>query len=80
MGSPISPIVAYLYMENCEVRALCTSPNPPLMWKRFVDDTSVVMKKANKEEFLTHLNSVDKTYSSLLKNQDQMAAYHLWTY
>ena len=60
MGSLISPIVANLYMENFEVRALSTSPNPPLMWKRFVDDIFVVMKKAHKEEFLTHLNSVDK--------------------
>ena len=48
MGSPI-PIVANLYMENFEVRALSTSPNPPLMSKRFVDDTFVVMKKAHKE-------------------------------
>ena len=60
MGSPINPIVANLYRENFEVRALSTSPNPPLMQKRFVDDTFVVMKKAHKEEFLTHLNSVDK--------------------
>ena len=60
LGSPIRPIVANLYMENFEVRALSTSPNPPLMWKRFVNDTFVVMKKAHKEEFLTHLNSVDK--------------------
>ena len=30
------------------------------MWKRFVDDTFVVMKNIHKEEFLTHLNSVDK--------------------
>ena len=60
MGSPISPIVANLYMENFELRTLNTSPNPPLMWKRFVDDTFVVMKKAHKEQFLTHLNSVDK--------------------
>ena len=59
MGSPISQIVANLYMENFELRALNTSPNAPLMWKRFVDDTFVVMKKAHKEEFLTHLNSMD---------------------
>ena len=43
MGSPISPIVANLYMENFEVSALSTSPNPPLMWKRFVDDTFTQM-------------------------------------
>ena len=29
MGSPISPIVANLYMESFEMRALQSSPNPP---------------------------------------------------
>ena len=37
MGSPISPIVANLYMESFESRAISTSPHPHLMWKRFVD-------------------------------------------
>ena len=60
MGSPISPIVANLYMEDFEARAIQSSPNPPLLWRRFVDDTFVVMKKCHREEFLQHLNSVDK--------------------
>ena len=59
MGSPISPIVANLYMEDFEARAIQSSPNPPLLWRRFVDDTFVVMKKCHREEFLQHLNSVD---------------------
>ena len=59
MGSPISPIVANLFMENFEIRALQSSPNPPLLWKMFVDDTFIILKKAHKEEFLTHINSVD---------------------
>ena len=59
MGSPISPIVANRFMENFEMRALQSSPNPPLLWKRFVDDTFVIINKAHKEEFLTHINSVD---------------------
>ena len=59
MGSPISPIVANLYMENFEMKALQSSPNPPSLWNRFIDDTFVIMKKAHKEEFLTHINSGD---------------------
>ena len=59
MGSPISPNVANPYMKNFEIRPLQSSPNPPLLWKRFVDDTFVILKKAHKEEFLTHINSVD---------------------
>ena len=60
MGSPISPIVANLFMESFEIRALQSSLNPPSLWKRFVDDTFVIMKKAHREEFWAHLNSVDK--------------------
>ena len=59
MGSPISPIAASLYMEDFEMRAINTSPHPPLMWKRFVDDTFVVIKAAHKQNFLDHVNSVD---------------------
>ena len=59
MGSPISPIVANLFMEQFEITALQSSSNPPLLWKRFVDDTFVIINKAHKEEFLTHINSVD---------------------
>ena len=62
MGSPISPIVANLYMEEFEARAIQSSPNPPLLWRRFVDDTFVVMKKCHREEFLQHLNSVGQEH------------------
>ena len=59
MGSPVSPVLANLYMEFFEDRALSTAVNPPRWWKRFVDDTFVVLKKDKKEEFLQHINSVD---------------------
>ena len=30
-----------------------------LIWKRFVDDTCVIIKEAHKQEFLEHINSID---------------------
>ena len=58
MGSPISPIVANLFMENFEMRALQSSPNP-LYCGRGLLMTPLSSSTAHKEEFLTHINSVD---------------------
>ena len=59
MGSPLCPIIANLYMEEFETKALNTAPNPPTLWKRFVDDTFVVIKKCHQEEFFHHINSIE---------------------
>ena len=60
MGSPVSPIVANLYMEYLEQKALSTAPHStPRFWHRYVDDTFVIHKEANKQGFLQHVNSVD---------------------
>ena len=32
---------------------------PPSLWRRFVDDTFVIMKKSQKESFISHINSID---------------------
>ena len=59
IGSPVSPIVANLYMEYLEQKALSTAPHPHRFWHRYVDDTFVIHKEANKQGFLQHINSVD---------------------
>ena len=58
MGSPVSTIVANLYMEYLEQKALSIAPTPRL-WCRFIDDTFVIHKEVNKQGFLQHINSVD---------------------
>ena len=59
MSSPISPILANLYFEEFEIKALNTAPHPPSLWRRFVDDTSVVIQSAHKDNFIEHINSID---------------------
>ena len=59
MGSPVSPIVANLYMEYLEQKVLSTAPHPPRFWHRYVDDTFVIHNEVNKQDFLQHINSVD---------------------
>ena len=65
MGSPVSPIVANLFMEDLEQRAIESEPEElrPKLWKRYVDDTLEVIKRGKVEEWSTHLNSMDPTGS-----------------
>ena len=58
MGSPISPLIANIFMEEFEVKALSTSPTPTL-WLRFVDDTFVINKAEHSQALLQHINSQD---------------------
>ena len=59
VGSPISPILANLYLEGFEAKAISSSPHLPYLWKRFVDDTFTIIKSSEKERFLEHLNTID---------------------
>ena len=63
MGSPLSPIVANIYMEHFETKTLETAPHPPSLWKRFVDDTFVILETTHKEEFFQHSKWYRRTNS-----------------
>ena len=54
MGSPVSPIICNLYIEDFEQKALASATHPPSWWFRYVDDTNTKQKKVHKEEFLNH--------------------------
>ena len=60
MGSPVSPIVCNLYMENFEQRALTQAEHPPRLWKRYVDDTFTILKINNATQFSNYLNTIDE--------------------
>ena len=61
MGSPISPIVANLYMEKGWTQSLILlSGTVPSHWFRYVDDTWVKIKTRELEVFSAHLNNTDK--------------------
>ena len=59
MGSPVSPIVANLYMKQFERKAVQSASHCPRYWFRFVDETWVIQQKAHKQVFLDHINSID---------------------
>ena len=63
MGSPVSPIIANIYMEFLEQRAIATAPIEckPRMWKRYVDDVLEIINNGKVDQLTEHLNQVDTT-------------------
>ena len=59
MGSPVSPIVANLYVEHFEREALWSASRPPRHWFRYVNDTFIIQQQVHKQGFLEHINSID---------------------
>ena len=57
MGSPVSAIVANLFMEEYEGKALEAYQDPPKYWGRYVDDAIAVIKTAHVEPSTHHLNA-----------------------
>lgn len=59
MGSPLSLVVANLFMKDFESKALNSSRLLPKLWKRYVDDTNVIWSHGQEELdlFFDHLNN-----------------------
>ena len=47
MGSPVSAVVANLYMEFFKELALELAPSRPRFWKRYVEDTCCILKTSD---------------------------------
>ena len=75
MGSPVSPVVANLCMEVIEELAISTFSVPPKVWKRYVDDSFVIIKKDAVSSFHITLNASDPKISITieLENNGQSA-------
>ena len=58
MGSPVSPIVANLFMEWFEQQAIGSFKYEITIWKRYVDDTIVALCDELLDEFTAHINSI----------------------
>jgi hypothetical protein len=58
MGSPLSPVIARLFMEDFEKKAIEEEVHKPICWFRYVDGTFVIWPydQEKRTGFLKHLS------------------------
>ena len=61
MGSPVSAVIANIFMEDFEERAIASAIYKPKIWKRYVDDTFTILDRDQVDGFLQHLNNQQPT-------------------
>ena len=73
MGSPVSPIVVNLYMEDLEQKIIATAPVDcqPRNWKRYVDDVICLVHTGKAKTLQQHMNTVDPTGSIIFTREDE---------
>ena len=81
MGSPCSPVVANIYMEYFENRAL--GLELPILftidsWLRYVDDVLTIVKKGTHDSLLNHLNSIDPSIKFIIEPPNKQGAIPSW--
>ena len=77
MVSSVSPIVANVFLEHCERKALSMASTPRgYGWD--VDDKFVIQQEEHKEIFLEHINKVDPAMKFTVESNQQDGAipYH----
>ena len=69
MVSLVSTVITNLVMEDVEKRALSTFHSPPKIWKRYVDNTFVIIHKNSVEDFLDHLNKIENSIKFTIEKE-----------
>lgn len=71
MGSPVSPVVANIYMEHIEEMAMQHSPSPLRFWRRYVDDTFCFLQRSSVDGVLNHLNSISPSITFTVEQETE---------
>ena len=75
MGSPISVVIANLVMDYVEQKAISSFSSSPKLWKRFIDDTFVIIQTNEVNRFFDHFNDADSSinFTIELEQDDKLA-------
>ena len=74
MGSPVSPVIADIFMEDLEDKIFEMKISPdfglPRLWSRFVDDVIAVIRKIDGQALLNHLNRQHPRFQFTMEEEE----------
>lgn len=72
IGLDLTGVIADIYMEDFEMRAISTSENPPSAFYRYVDDCMARMHEGRDqaEQFLTHINDMEPEIKFTMETEE----------
>lgn len=72
MGSPLSPVLADIFMQNFEKNALEATTTKPKLWLRYVDDTFIIWPHGEEklEKFLREINSIHQNIQFTMEKEN----------
>ncbi len=70
MGSPVSVLMANLYVVDFETRAITTFGDGIKFWVRYVDDVFCLVKKDRVASLLDHLNRQSPSISFTVEQEE----------
>ncbi len=73
MGSPVSPIVANLFMEWFEEHAIDSFMFEIKLWRRYVDDTMVILCDSLLDVFTDHINNIHSSIKFTREEESENA-------
>jgi len=82
MGSPVSPLLANLFLEWLEKQAIAMAlvECKPKFWKRYVDDVLELIKKGQVRNLTDHINTIDPTGNIKFTYEERRTSRsHSWT-
>ena len=86
MGSPLSLVLANLFVEEFEEKAITEAPHTLTFWGRYINDTGVVIKKEHEDELFQHIIQQHTNIKFTSKQEDDENSrittdiYKKWTH
>ena len=70
MRSPVSAVIANLYVKIFKEQAIEFPPCKPKIWKRYIEVTFTILDRDKVDNFLQHLNSQQPTIRSTMETEN----------